>query len=791
MTMKADLHVHSKYSDRPTEWFLRRIGAPECFTEPAEVYRICKQKGMDYVTISDHNCIRGALEIAHLPDAFISAELTTYFPEDGCKVHCLVQEITEAQFEDLQKLRQNIYELRRYLAEQSIPHVIAHPLFRVNDKLTVEHIEKLLLLFDRFEAINGSRHPRAGDLTAVLFSQLTPARIEEMANRHGIRPFGAEPWVKRFTGGSDDHSGVYTASAYTLTPAAGSVREYLDHLRAGRHEPGGTSGTSLRLAHSLYHIAYLYYRSRIMNNGAGASVVGEIIKRLVSGYEEPEKSSGLIRAWAEKVVRRYRLSKLGAGERLLVESFAKLRHSRSSSGPDQGGKRIGPDMESFATASRISHELGYAFLKQFSEHVGEGRVVDGFQTLASLGTVMLGIAPYLTAFGAQHKDERFLQEASARLGGSRVPPHRSNRRAWVTDTFSDVNGVAYTIRMFTAKARERGWPITVMTSLETLPDAGPEVVNFKPVGSFSLPEYDSQKLVFPPFLDVVEAMERGNYFETIISTPGPMGLTALLAGRLLGLRLAGIYHTDFPKYVKCLTQDEVLEQLAWRYMQWFYGQMDTIYVPSEYYRRQLTDNGFEEDKLKVLPRGVDLVRFNPRKRDPHFWTAYGLNGNLKLLYVGRVSKEKNVRILIDAFKAVRETTPDLDLVVIGGGPELEGLRRQAPANVYFTGFLQGEALSTAYASADLFVFPSDSDTFGNVVLEAHASGLPAIVSNQGGPAEIVRRHGSGLAVDVRTPASLGAGILDLVRNSDRRAEMSRRALETARELSWDRALDHF
>jgi len=789
--VKADLHVHSKHSDRPTEWFLRRIGAPECFTEPADVYRICKQKGMDFVTISDHNCIDGALEIAHLPGTFISAELTTYFPEDGCKIHCLVQDITEQQFGELQELRKNIYDLRKYMADESIQHVIAHPLFRVNDVLTVDHVEKLLLLFTRFEAVNGSRHPRAGDLTVALFSQLTEDQIWAMSDRHGIQPYGKESWVKRFTGGSDDHSGVYAASAYTVTPAADSVYEFLEHLREGRHEPGGVSGTSLRLAHSLYHIAYQYYRSRFMHHGTGSSVLGQLFKRLLSGYEEPEKSSGPVRAWAERVMKQYRIRKLSPGERLLVESFSKLR-SAAAPGGSPTGRRVGSDVESFATASRISHELGYAFLQQFLGHVEEGRLVDGFQTLASMGTVMLGIAPYLTAFGVQHKDERFLQEISTQLGAGMIRSERSNRRAWVTDTFSDVNGVSNTIRMLTAKARDRGCPITVMTSMENPPDTGTDTINFTPLGTFSLPEYDSQKMVFPPFLDIIESLERGNYHEVIISTPGPMGLTALAATRLLGLRPVGIYHTDFPKYVKCLTQDEVLEQLAWRYMQWFYGQMDRIHVPSEYYRKLLAENGFDKNRLKVLPRGVNLERFNPGKRDVNFWKKYSLNGNLKLLYVGRVSREKNIQTLIDAFRIARTTSPNLDLVVVGDGPELATFRKQAgDKNICYTGFLQGDELATAYASSDLFVFPSASDTFGNVVLEAHASGLPAIVSTQGGPAEIIARNGSGLAVDVRTPAPLCAGIRELVCDEKRRADMGRNAIKTANEMSWDRALDQF
>jgi len=106
--MRADLHVHSKYSRRPSQWFLQKMGCPESFTEPLNLYRIARNRGMSLVTITDHNSIDGALEIAHLPGTFISEEVTTYFPEDKCKVHVLVYQITESQHEDIQKLRQNL-----------------------------------------------------------------------------------------------------------------------------------------------------------------------------------------------------------------------------------------------------------------------------------------------------------------------------------------------------------------------------------------------------------------------------------------------------------------------------------------------------------------------------------------------------------------------------------------------------------------------------------------------------------------------------------------------------------
>lgn len=793
--MKADLHLHSKYSDRPTEWFLRRIGAPECFSEPERLYTLCRARGMDVFTLTDHNRIDGALAVAHLPDTFVSAELTTYFPEDGCKIHCLVYAITEAQFAELQAARENIYELQRYLREQAILHAIAHPLFRVNDRLTVAHLEKLLVLFERFELLNGTRHARAGELARSVMSHLTPELMADLATRHNLEPAGTTPWVKRFIGGSDDHGGVYPASAYTETPAGAGAQAFLAHLRAGRHAPAGVSGNSVRLAHSLYHIAYNYYRSRFLPKG-GSSPLADILLRVLDGAQSAEPPRSRLLGWAARLVRRRRLKRLSPAERLLVEEFVRLRERAAPSGnePVPGGPGApGGERDGFALACRIGQGLGYAFVRQLAGHVAEGRIVDGLQSLAALGAVLMGVAPYFTAFGMQHKDERFLQTVADRFPAAAPQRLRSDRRAWLTDTFQDVNGVAHTIRTLGALARRAGRPLTVMTCLATPPaEAALDLVNFQPLGEFALPEYEAQQMAFPPFLEVVEHLERTGVYEVILSTPGPMGLTGLLAARLLGLRTVGIYHTDFPKYVACLTQDEQLSQATWRYMQWFYGQLDMVYVPSACYRRELLDRGFAESRLRVLPRGVDLERFSPARRDLRFWERFGMNGNAKLLYVGRVSREKNVHLLLDAFRLVRAAEPNVDLVIVGDGPERSALEAQAgDAHVVFTGVLRGDDLARAYAGADLFVFPSTTDTFGNVVLEAHASGLPAVVSTEGGPAELVGRHGAGVAVGVRAAADFGAAICALLRDPARRAEMARRALETAREHSWERVLEQF
>ena len=115
--MKIDLHVHSRYSTRPSQWVLQKLGCQECYTEPQTLYRLAKKRGMSLVTITDHNVIDGCLEIAGLPDTFISEEVTTYFPEDGCKAHVLVYDINETQHREIQQARENIFDLVDYLQE--------------------------------------------------------------------------------------------------------------------------------------------------------------------------------------------------------------------------------------------------------------------------------------------------------------------------------------------------------------------------------------------------------------------------------------------------------------------------------------------------------------------------------------------------------------------------------------------------------------------------------------------------------------------------------------------------
>src|SRR6187399_2748162 len=224
---RCDLHIHSRHSARSEEWLFRRFDFPDSYSDPKQLYEQLRKRGMDYVTITDHDSIDGCLKIADLPRTFISEQVTTFFPQDGCKLHILVWGISEQQHRDIESVRENIFELQRYLQTAQITHAVAHPLYSVNGKLEARHLEQLILLFKHFEAINGLRDALLSDLAQTLLSGLTPAKIDEFANRHGLSPTHQEPWRKILIGGSDDHGGMFLGSAHTETPHEDSIDQFL------------------------------------------------------------------------------------------------------------------------------------------------------------------------------------------------------------------------------------------------------------------------------------------------------------------------------------------------------------------------------------------------------------------------------------------------------------------------------------------------------------------------------------------------------------------------------------
>ena len=286
---RCDLHIHSRHSARSEEWLFRRFDFPDSYSDPKQLYEQLLKRGMDYVTITDHDAIDGCLEIAHLPRTFISEQVTTYFPQDGCKLHILVWGISEQQHRDIESVRDNIFDLQRYLQRTQIAHAVAHPLYSVNGKLNASHLEQLILLFKHFEGINGLRDALLSDLAQTLFNQLTPAKIEALANRHGLAPTHAAPWQKILVGGSDDHGGQFVASAFTETPAADSAEKFLELVRNGDCNACGQGGTPLILSHGFYNTVACFIQDRFHEKlGPGGALLEKMFSRFMEGRDPTE-----------------------------------------------------------------------------------------------------------------------------------------------------------------------------------------------------------------------------------------------------------------------------------------------------------------------------------------------------------------------------------------------------------------------------------------------------------------------------------------------------------------------
>jgi glycosyltransferase involved in cell wall biosynthesis len=792
---RCDLHIHSRYSARSEEWLFRRFDFPDSYSDPEELYQNLKSRQMDFVTITDHDTIDGCLQIAHHSDTFISEQITTYFPQDVCKINLLAWGLSEAQHGAISSARENIFDLQNYLTSEQIVHAVAHPLYSINGKLEASHLERLILLFQHFEGINGLRDALLSDLARRLFGELTPGKIDELANRHNLTPTHAEPWKKIFTGGSDDHGGMFAASAWTETPEAKSAAEFLRHVRAGDCEAKGSGGTPLALSHGFYNTLSSFIEDRFTEKlGPGAPLVRQMFSRFMEGLDPTEFTLREKATFLAQGVISGKIFELAkpANRSLwkdLSGHFARPEIKAMLAEATDGVPE--PERRAFLMANLVSEQFAFRLFEKFIKQITNGNIVESVQALSGIVPILVVLAPYIYAFHSQAPSRRWLREICLQLSGSIPPPLRNRKRAWFTDTLEDVNGVATTIHKMTAAGATAGEELVVVTSrIATEIDDIP-IKNFRPIGEFELPEYELQKLSFPPVLQILDYIQREQFTEIIISTPGPIGLCGLLAAKMLNLQTSGIYHTDFPQYIRILTEDSFLESFAWTYMHWFYGQLDTVFVNSEQYRRSWIDRGFSPDKLKILPRGLDTDLFNPSRRDPAIWKNFGFAGDeVHLLYVGRVSREKDLDILASAYRQLRESGLPITLIFVGDGPYSTALAEALP-EAKFLGYRTGEELAAIYASADIFVFPSTTDTFGNVVIEAQASGLPVIVSDLGGPKELVEDGVDGLITKALDATNFAEAIRCLAENRELRTEMSRNARNRVINRSWPGAFRKF
>ncbi len=749
---KADMHCHTLHSAHPSEWFLQRLGTRESYTTPEELYRSAKAAGMDFVTITDHNQLAGVLELkqAHPDDVFTGVEVTAYFPEDGCKIHVLVYGLDETQFSVIDERRNDIYELSEYIHEQNLAHSVAHATFSINGRLTLAHLEKLFVMFDCFEGINGARPFIGNDTLCRVLSALDQHTMEQLARTHKLKLYGREPWHKGLSAGSDDHSDLFIGRTYTSVAGARTPEEFLERFKAGESLPHGRHNDYQSFAYSIYKIAYEFSKTR--SEAFPSTVLSTINGMLFDG-----NSLGMRNRLA---ITRIKMNRSLENElpRLvssLMEEFGRLRDAA----PEDKIHSV------YANLADISDHLTRSILKGVGDALNNGDFVKLIRNVSGLIPVVFMSLPFVTTINVLYDSRELLGELEERFGRRR---HRRLRRIlWFTDTLTDLNGPSETIRKLAWMSHEDELeliPVTCLLDHEKTMELPPQTIDLPSIWTYTASFFPTYTLRVPSLLHSIRAICERDPDEILISTPGPVGLLALLAARLLHVPCSAIYHTDFSAQAKQIIGDEQMCRVIDDYVRWFYALSGNVKVPTREYIDILGARGYNTEKMCLFKRGIegDLFKPLPDAREA-VRARYGVREGYTMLYAGRISKEKNMDMLADIYRRLAGRRGDINLVLAGDGPYYEEFRDTMKQfeRVHFVGRVPREKLPELYSAADLFVFPSTTDTFGMVVLEAQACGLPALVTDVGGPKEVILPDQSGYVAAADKPDEWVKRILSL------------------------------
>jgi len=741
---RADLHVHSKYSDHPSTWGHKVYNSPESFTDPETVYLQPKSRGMEFVTLTDHDDIRGSLELVknHPNDCFISCELTTFFPEDHCKAHILVFGITEPQYQTLMENAHNIYDLRDIIVEQNIAYSVAHATYDQDGLLSFDHIEKLILLFDVFEVINGASGALNNTLLHNYLHGLDKAKLEVLESKHNIEPISLNPWIKAFTGGSDDHCGILVGSAYTDCSGR-TVDEYLNSIRNKNSLAGGLQGSFESFATGIIKHVHDYRSSR--DSKYSDTKMSDFLELFFE-----DKEGNLLKRFKKSQSLRYLKKKNTKTHRALAALLQQIQQDLNA---DMSVKIS----NAYDSIAQLHDEMFRSIIGVFSKHLPSGDLFKGFNRLASLFPMSVLVIPFLAAMRHQVLKAKIKRKL---IEGACVNPKEIyvEKALWFTDTIDDLNGVSVTLRQIAAHSINNGYNLKLVTCVNPQNLNAPlplETINFDPVKEIDAPGYDTQKIGFPSLLNVMRRFIQEQPDHVIISTPGPLGLAAMLCGKIMDVPVKTVYHTDFAEQVMRMCNEPTIARAIDFAINLFYKQSDQIFVPSQCYIDKLSQSGLEREKLEIFPRGIDLDLYSPKPGSDQssalrpLIRRHQLQGSFTLLFAGRISEDKNLSLLVKIIKYANKEKPGTyNVVIAGDGPDLSRMKTELALqnNVLFTGRLNPQELVDWYRDSDVLVFPSHTDTFGMVVLEAQACGLPCIVTATGGPKEIIIPNHTGQVI---------------------------------------------
>ncbi len=582
---RVDMHCHSTASQVSKLGVQRAAGLPECATPPEEVYALARRRGMDFVTITDHDTIDGVMQIADRPDVFVSEELTAHFRgEPAMAVHVLCYDITPDDHDWLQAHAGDVELCAAYMYERDVACALAHPYYVVGAApLTARHRRRLSELFGVWETRNGARAP-----------ELNRPAATYVATRDSIG-----------IGGSDDHAGVDVGRTCTQAPAAATPQEFLAHMRAGRVRARGAQGSAAKWAHAAIVLAARSLepdepptpspgRRKPAPTRPDPQRVMTMVRRLLregdarqgatgaGGAVSPEDARCLLRAWLAAVELDH-LDTPGLIACMQDESFSHADLYRRACRLHERKLRSAVEL-----ALRAASDPAEASVTAAAEGVFEG---------------CIAAIPYApaTAFLAGE------QSKLARLpfGGERETP----RVAILADGIGSTHGVTRTIEEIRSRG-VAGYEIEVVAT-------DPEVDRrLSAVAEIDVPYYPGLRIGVPSLPAAVQALSDGAFDAIHVTSPGPTGAAGALLARALGLPLIGSYHTELTAYADLRSGRPELAGAMAMAVSAFYRACDVVLSPSAASDGALAQIGMPPERIMRWDRGVDTSRFDPALRDP-------------------------------------------------------------------------------------------------------------------------------------------------------------------------------
>lgn len=345
---------------------------------------------------------------------------------------------------------------------------------------------------------------------------------------------------------------------------------------------------------------------------------------------------------------------------------------------------------------------------------------------------------------------------------------------------NEENGVDRVLARLIREGEAHGVESVIVTGWVESPGMTYHVPIFT-VPSMKFPLYRDYRLPFPWMKGFYKNLDAFHPDVIHIHSPDTSAWEALRYARKRGIPIMATHHTDFVRYLKYYHLS-ALKSFLWYLLRRLYNQLDLITTPSSVTAHDLLLHGVKH--VKIIPWGTELERFNPSFRSDA-WRAAVLKKTQKyiVLFVGRLTWEKDLKTLAETYALLREARDDFAMVVVGRGPNEEDLKQLMPGAV-FLGYKEGRELSECYASSDIFLFPSSTETFGNVTIEAMASGIVPVVANEGGSRSLVKEGITGFLCASRDPKRFFETTNLLLNDEQLRKKMRAECISFAQSFSW-------